>query len=124
MWYVVEEVALKTTSLTPCLGHLFCHKCIVDTLRYSENQRNAGNPHAKSKGVCPVCRKALARGKDKAGQGRALIPLELKLLTKSQMDVKGKGVVRQGVLTPSNSSKTAKKERESSAEMWNDLTVI
>ncbi len=111
------------SQLTFLIGHLFCHKCIIDTLRWSEEQRQDEYTHGKAKGTCPVCRKVLARN-DKAGSGRTLIPLELKLTKRKKGDVKGKGVAKQGSVTPSKGDRMAKMERESSAGMWEDLTVF
>lgn len=69
---------------TSC-GHLFCHKCIIDTLKWSENaRREEGHPNSKLKGVCPVCRKQMSRN-DKPGTGRTLIPLEIKAITKGEL---------------------------------------
>lgn len=106
------------------LGHLFCHKCIIDTLRWSEEQRQDEYAHGRNaKGTCPVCRKPLSRV-DKAGGGRNLVPLELKLTTSKRADVKGKGVVREVVGTPKKGSTAPKTEREGSAAMWDDLTAF
>jgi len=105
----------EDATTTSC-GHLFCHKCIIDTLRWSEEQRQDEYANGKAKGTCPVCRKQLARN-DKPGGGRTLIPLELKLTARKKVDIKGKGVAKQV-------SRLAKTERENSAAMWEDLTVF
>ncbi|ERF68270.1 hypothetical protein EPUS_02726 [Endocarpon pusillum Z07020] len=118
----------EDATSTVC-GHLFCHKCILDTLRFSAQQRRdeaATTNNSKSKGTCPVCRKPLAR-KDEPGTGRTLVPLEIKLSTKR--DLKGKGVVgRNGndgtSAMPGRARMQTKTERESSADMWRDLTTL
>ena len=71
-----------------------------------------------------MCRKPLARN-DKPGSGRTLVPLELKNFTteKKAIDVKGKGVVRTGIGNLQYRLMT-KDERESSTDMWNDLTEL
>jgi hypothetical protein len=56
---------------------------------------------------------------DKAGPGRTLIPLELKLTRRKE-----KGVVRQESQTSKQGEKKAKDERESSTDMWNELTAF
>jgi hypothetical protein len=100
-------------------GHLFCHKCIIDTLRFSEQQRRGDDAVGnKAKGTCPVCRKPLAR-KDVPGAGRTLVPLEIKLTTKR--DLKGKGVAGRSAVPGRLRAKT---ERESSEDMWRDLTTL
>ncbi|KAF7616104.1 C3HC4 type zinc finger-containing protein [Aspergillus flavus] len=63
-------------------GHLFCHKCIIDTLKFSEEQR-ADTSSKGPRGTCPVCRKPLARN-DAPGSKRNLVPLQLKLVTKKR----------------------------------------
>ncbi|KAB8257951.1 hypothetical protein BDV32DRAFT_126702 [Aspergillus pseudonomiae] len=63
-------------------GHLFCHKCIIDTLKFSEEQR-ADTSSKGPRGTCPVCRKPLARN-DSPGPKRNLVPLQLKLVTKKK----------------------------------------
>ncbi|KIW21410.1 hypothetical protein PV08_01990 [Exophiala spinifera] len=72
-------------------GHVFCHRCIIDTLNWSIQQRREDVPPSrKVKGVCPVCRKPLDI-KDAPGQTRTLVPLELKLMVKKRKrDDKGK----------------------------------
>ncbi|PWY67186.1 hypothetical protein BO70DRAFT_272078, partial [Aspergillus heteromorphus CBS 117.55] len=73
---VCMDTPVDATS-TLC-GHLFCHKCITDTLKFSEEQR-ADTP-GKGRGTCPVCRKPLTRN-DQPGSKRNLIPLQIKLTT-------------------------------------------
>jgi Zinc finger, C3HC4 type (RING finger) len=109
------------TPLTP--GHLFCHKCIIDTLRFSQQQRRDDAGTSKAKGTCPVCRKPLAR-KDEPGNGRTLVPLEIKLSTRR--DLKGKGVAGRNKYASSAvpGRMRAKTERETSADMWRDLTTL
>ncbi|EXJ78474.1 hypothetical protein A1O1_08874 [Capronia coronata CBS 617.96] len=80
-----------TDATSTACGHVFCHRCIMDTLNWSVEQRREGAPpNRKVKGVCPVCRKQLDV-KDTPGTGRSLIPLELKLMVrKRKRDDKGK----------------------------------
>jgi len=78
---VCMDTAVDATS-TIC-GHLFCHKCIIDTLRFGE-ERRAHDGHGKvPRGTCPVCRKVLSRV-DVPGARRNLVPLQLKLATKKR----------------------------------------
>lgn len=63
------------------LGHLFCHKCIIDCLKMGEEQR--ADLASKARGTCPVCRKPLTRN-EASGPRRSLIPLQLKLTTKKR----------------------------------------
>jgi hypothetical protein len=48
----------------------------------------------------------------------------LKLTRRKDYDLKGKGVVRQETEQPKKAVENAKDERESSTEMWNDLTAL
>lgn len=82
---------LKNATTTIC-GHLFCHRCIVDTLNWSAAQKKQETGTTrKVNGVCPVCRKVIAV-KDSPGTGRTLVIVEMKLLTKKRKrDDKGKG---------------------------------
>ncbi|KAI5289344.1 SUMO-targeted ubiquitin ligase complex subunit slx8 [Ascosphaera aggregata] len=61
-------------------GHLFCHKCIIDTLRHNEVARPDGRTQ-NPRGTCPACRKSIT-GNDLPGRQRFLIPLEFKLSTR------------------------------------------
>ncbi|KIW33227.1 uncharacterized protein PV07_00094 [Cladophialophora immunda] len=87
-----------TDATSTACGHVFCHRCIVDTLKWSIETRRENMPASrKTKGVCPVCRKTLDM-KDTPGAGRGLIPLELKLMVRkrkreddSDEKVQGKG---------------------------------
>ncbi|PTU25547.1 hypothetical protein P175DRAFT_0498651 [Aspergillus ochraceoroseus IBT 24754] len=83
---VCMETPVDATS-TAC-GHLFCHKCIIDTLRFSEEQR-ADHSGKTPRGTCPVCRKPLSR-MDAPGPKRNLIPLQIKLTTKKRNEVAGR----------------------------------
>ncbi|KAL5362669.1 hypothetical protein BJX96DRAFT_154367 [Aspergillus floccosus] len=80
---VCMDTPVDATS-TMC-GHLFCHKCIIDTLKFSEEQRMDA-PGRGPKGMCPVCRKPLTRA-DAPGPKRNLIPLQLKLSTRKRNPV-------------------------------------
>lgn len=77
---VVDDLFRRT-------GHLFCHKCIIDTLKFSEDQKS-DHTGKTARGTCPVCRKPLARS-DGPGPKRNLIPLKLKLATKKRSAVVG-----------------------------------
>ncbi|KIW86466.1 hypothetical protein Z517_01864 [Fonsecaea pedrosoi CBS 271.37] len=73
-----------TDATSTACGHVFCHRCILDTLKWSIQSRRENAPTSrKTRGVCPVCRKTLDM-KDTAGTGRGLIPLELKLMVKKR----------------------------------------
>ncbi|KAA8652605.1 uncharacterized protein ATNIH1004_001510 [Aspergillus tanneri] len=79
---VCMDTPVDATS-TAC-GHLFCHKCIIDTLKFSEEQR-ADSTGKTPRGTCPVCRKPLTRS-DVPGPRRNLIPLQLKLTARKRND--------------------------------------
>ncbi|OKL61564.1 hypothetical protein UA08_03538 [Talaromyces atroroseus] len=66
-----------TDATTTVCGHMFCHKCIIDSLRYEEGRSETTTGKA-SRGKCPACRKLLSR-KDTPGPRRDLIPLQFKL---------------------------------------------
>ncbi|KAL1966842.1 hypothetical protein VTN77DRAFT_3807 [Rasamsonia byssochlamydoides] len=72
-----------TDATSTICGHLFCHKCIMDTLRFSEEQRADSASGKGPRGNCPVCRKPLSR-RDAPGPKRDLVPLQLKLMTKKK----------------------------------------
>ncbi|OJJ51008.1 hypothetical protein ASPZODRAFT_127000 [Penicilliopsis zonata CBS 506.65] len=74
---------LENSTSTIC-GHLFCHKCIIDTLKFGEEQRSDSS--SKARGTCPVCRKPLLRT-DVPGTRRNLWPLQLKLVTKKRSEL-------------------------------------
>lgn len=65
------------------VGHLFCHKCIIDTLRFSEERRGHDPQSKYFRGSCPVCRKPLS-SIDTPNAKRCLVPLQLKLSTKKK----------------------------------------
>ena len=95
-------------------------------LKWSEEQRRADQGHhGKALGVCPVCRKALQR-KDKAGSGRTLIPVEVKLITRRRKKAGGKGKERardgSEVVDLEKMEMLKEQERAKSAEMWSQLT--
>ncbi|RAK99475.1 uncharacterized protein BO80DRAFT_358942 [Aspergillus ibericus CBS 121593] len=79
---VCMDTPVDATS-TAC-GHLFCHKCIIDTLKFSEEQR-ADTSGKGPRGTCPVCRKPLSRN-DLPGPKRNLIPLQIKLTTRRRRE--------------------------------------
>lgn len=66
-----------TEYLFMIVGHMFCHKCIIDSLRYEE-QRSLATSAKATRGKCPACRKLLSK-KDTPGTRRDLIPLQFKL---------------------------------------------
>ena len=108
---------IKDATTTIC-GHLFCHRCIVDTLNWSATQRKQElGSNKKVNGVCPVCRKSLAN-KDSPGTHRTLVTLELRFLTKKRKrDDKGKG--RADDYQPRGKAKRPK--RETSEDFFNSL---
>lgn len=96
-------------ATTTICGHLFCHRCIVDTLNWSATQRKQElGSTRKVNGVCPVCRKSLAN-RDNPGTARTLVTLELKFLTKKRKrEDKGKG--RADDFQPKKKAKRPKRE--------------
>jgi hypothetical protein len=71
---------LHFATVTKC-GHMFCHKCIVDTLKWSANRHQEDHPGAKRHpSQCPVCRTSLTL-KDMRGPSRTLVPLRMKKFT-------------------------------------------
>ncbi|GKZ34666.1 SUMO-targeted ubiquitin ligase complex subunit slx8 [Aspergillus brasiliensis] len=79
---VCMDTPVDATS-TAC-GHLFCHKCIIDTLKFSEEQRSDMSGKGP-RGTCPVCRKYLSRN-DMPGPKRNLVPLQIKLTTRKRRE--------------------------------------
>ena len=77
-WAVCELVMLTSLSL----GHLFCHKCIIDALKPPDGQRTESSSKLIRR-PCPVCRKPLSRV-DASGPRRNLVPIQLKLATKKR----------------------------------------
>ena len=128
-----------TDATSTACGHVFCHRCIVDTLNWSMEQRREDAPtHRKVKGVCPVCRKNLDL-KDTPGNGRSLIPLELKFMVKKRKREsavnngkgKAKSLVKAETLGDKeddesvrrSSGRAKKRERESTEdEIWRAFT--
>ncbi|KAJ6139328.1 hypothetical protein N7471_005814 [Penicillium samsonianum] len=78
---ICMETPVDATS-TSC-GHLFCHKCIIDCLKMSEQTRG-GDSSKHHKGTCPVCRTPISR-KETPGKSKNLIPLLF--LTKKRGDL-------------------------------------
>ena len=103
----------KDATTTIC-GHLFCHRCIIDTLKWSEQQRTQDLAR-KSDGVCPVCRKIVKRKDKQSDRGRSLIPLAVKLTTKSDL-IKGKqrADFKAAAVNPTATSQKKKRKREES----------
>jgi hypothetical protein len=128
-----------TDATSTACGHVFCHRCIVDTLNWSIEQRREGAPaNRKVRGVCPVCRKPLDL-KDTPGTGRSLIPLELKLLVRKRKreagldDGKGKAksLVKAETLSDDDENQDSgatmgrarKRERETTEDaIWRTFT--
>ncbi|KAL4821234.1 hypothetical protein BDW67DRAFT_179937 [Aspergillus spinulosporus] len=71
----------KDATATIC-GHLFCHKCIMEWLATTEEQR-ADRAGKAPRGLCPQCRQPLS-GVDATGPKRNLVPLQIKLFTKKR----------------------------------------
>ncbi|KAL5002206.1 hypothetical protein BDV10DRAFT_158583 [Aspergillus recurvatus] len=74
----------KDATATIC-GHLFCHKCIMEWLATTEEQR-ADRTGKAPRGLCPQCRQPLS-GVDATGSKRNLVPLQIKLLTKKRINL-------------------------------------
>lgn len=100
--------SLTNATVTKC-GHIFCHKCIIDTLKWSSQQSRDEHPGRKAHpGHCPVCRTSLLI-KDAKGSGRTLIPLHLKELTAK--DIKGKRRADSADIPEASASKKQKRGR-------------
>ncbi|KAJ5498877.1 hypothetical protein LT330_003952 [Penicillium expansum] len=82
---ICMETPVDATS-TSC-GHLFCHKCIIDCLKMSEQTRG-GDSSKQHKGTCPVCRTPISR-KEVPGKSKNLIPLLF--FTKKRGDISASG---------------------------------
>ncbi|EZF32149.1 hypothetical protein H109_00055 [Trichophyton interdigitale MR816] len=78
---VCMDVPENATS-TIC-GHLFCHKCIIDSLKYNETRRTLEGAGKGARGSCPVCRKTITVV-DNPGPRRNLVPLQFKLITRKR----------------------------------------
>ncbi|QKX59231.1 uncharacterized protein TRUGW13939_06363 [Talaromyces rugulosus] len=70
-----------TDATTTICGHMFCHKCIIDSLRYDE-ERSEATTGKSNRGKCPACRKLISR-RDAPGPRRDLVPLQFKLKRRS-----------------------------------------
>jgi hypothetical protein len=62
------------------LGHLFCHRCIIEYLNSADQTLDSSK---QARGTCPICRKPITKV-DVSGPKRSLIPLALKLTTKKR----------------------------------------
>jgi len=80
---------MTNITATYC-GHLFCHTCLMEALIAGENQ---GPDIGKGTSKCPVCRKKVVRPREGKDMNQ-LIPLEIKLLTKSAI-ARGKERARE-----------------------------
>lgn len=78
-----SSTVVGESFISLCPGHLFCHKCIIDTLKFGEEQR--ADSSSKPRGTCPVCRKPLVRT-DRPPK-KDLIPLQLQLKKRSRNPV-------------------------------------
>lgn len=108
---------LRSATVTKC-GHMFCHKCIVDTLKWSANQHLEEHPGQKlHPGQCPVCRTSLAI-KDVRGSGRTLVPIRMKKFTlkRKRLD-KGKG---KAIDSETDENLSRKKKKPASRKRRND----
>lgn len=76
----------KDATTTIC-GHMFCHKCIIDSLRWSERtRREEVGTRGRVNGLCPVCRKPL-QSKDATSTSKSaggLVTLEIKTMNRAQ----------------------------------------
>lgn len=81
-WQPMSFLSVIELSLTKhlSLGHLFCHRCIVEYLNSADQRLDSSK---QTRGTCPICRKGITKV-DKSGPKRSLIPLELKLTTKKR----------------------------------------
>ncbi|KAJ5356544.1 Zinc finger RING-type [Penicillium concentricum] len=82
---ICMETPVDATS-TSC-GHLFCHKCIIDCLKMSEQTRG-GDSSKQHKGTCPVCRTPISR-KETPGKSKNLIPLLFQTRKRGDIPVPG-----------------------------------
>lgn len=77
-----------TNATTTTCGHLFCHKCILDSLKWSERQRREDQPPGRRvQGLCPVCRKPLLNkefGSAGSKTSGGLVNLEIKKIPRKQ----------------------------------------
>jgi hypothetical protein len=93
---ICMEIPTDLTA-TVC-GHLFCHRCILETLKWSQNLRRQqilpGRRPNAIRGVCPVCRKELKQ-LDPEHKSRELVPVSImraqQMRQQKKTDVKGKG---------------------------------
>lgn len=86
MFLILQYIGLgyvRALTNLSCSGHLFCHKCIIDCLKMSEQTRG-GDSSKQYKGTCPVCRTPISR-KETPGKAKNLIPLLF--LTKKRGDL-------------------------------------
>jgi hypothetical protein len=84
MFLILYHIGLARASTDSLyIGHLFCHKCIIDCLKMSEETRG-GDSTKHHKGTCPVCRTPISR-KETPGKPKNLIPLLF--LTRKRGDI-------------------------------------
>lgn len=84
-----------THATTTICGHLFCHRCIMDSLKWSEQLRRdeVGPGGRRNQGLCPVCRKPLlskevsVNSNSRATTG-GLVGLEIKKIPRKQFETR------------------------------------
>lgn len=83
-----------TSATTTICGHVFCHTCLKDSLKWSAQQRrdDAGlhgrrAPNAGT-GLCPVCRKVLHN--KEGGSKPSIVGLEIRTMTRKDWERKKK----------------------------------
>ncbi|KAK5947425.1 hypothetical protein PMZ80_001575 [Knufia obscura] len=78
-----------THATTTICGHLFCHRCIMDSLKWSEQlRRDEIGPGRRTQGLCPVCRKPLL-SKEVSTNARStggLVGLEIKKMKRKDFE--------------------------------------
>ena len=84
---ITSPISCDSKLIQSCLGHLFCHTCLMEALIAGENQ---GAEPGKGTPKCPVCRKKVLRPKDHKPSSQ-VVPLAIKFKTKSSV---GKGKAR------------------------------
>lgn len=83
MYLVIYHLVIRMPDLADhsLTGHLFCHKCIIDYLRITEENSTKQTRH-----TCPVCRKHIS-DKEIPKIGRTIIPIAFKIHTKTRSEL-------------------------------------